>query len=157
MILAISAILAVNLSAREEQKECKGPKLSKEERIEADIQRLSNELFLSDKQAEKFAATYREYAAQAEEIFPKKCCSEKGEEPAQLSDEELDKRANERFENQKKFAELQKKFYGKFRKDLNARQTARVMRLDKGIKCDGPCHHKKADFKGEGHKANGRK
>lgn len=70
MILAISAILAVNLSAQEAKadkaeckKEKKERKFSQEERIERDIKVLSDELYMSEEQAAKFAATYREFIA----------------------------------------------------------------------------------------------
>ena len=125
VILAISAILAVNMSAQEQKKE--GKALSKEERIEMDIQRLTNELYLSDKQAEKFASTYREYAGKMNELFEKNK-PENFEKGKVLSEEELDKMAKKRFANLKEMANLQEKFYDKFRKDLNARQVEKVMR-----------------------------
>ena len=70
MILAISAIVAVNLSAQEkkvEKAECrkdkKECKFTPEQRIEQDIQILSDELYLSEEQSKKFADTYREFMA----------------------------------------------------------------------------------------------
>lgn len=70
MILAISAIVAVNLSAQDvkaEKAECKKEKkerkFSQEERIEKDIKVLSEELYMSEEQAAKFAVTYREFIA----------------------------------------------------------------------------------------------
>ena len=129
MILAISAILVANVSAQEAKRECKGKQLSKEERVEMDINRFKHELMLSDKQAEKFAVTFREYSAQLDEIF-EKGKPEKFEPGKELTDEQLDKLAKERFEGQKKFTELQEKFYVKFRKDLSARQVAKVLRLE---------------------------
>ena len=63
--------MVMSVSAQEMKREFKGKQLSKEERIELDIKRLSNELMLSDAQAEKFAVTYREYAAKKAELFEK--------------------------------------------------------------------------------------
>lgn len=64
MILAISAIFVANMSAQECKKEgFDGKKLSKEERVEFKIKRLTDELMLSDQQAAKFAVTFREYSA----------------------------------------------------------------------------------------------
>ena len=125
MILAVSAILAVNMNAQEQKKE--GKALSKEERIEWEIKRLTNELFLSDKQAEKFAVTYREYAGKMNELLEKNK-PENFEKGKVLSEEELDKMAKKRFANLKEMANLQEKFYDKFRKELNARQVEKVMR-----------------------------
>lgn len=71
MILAVSAILAANMSAQEvkaregefkkDKKECK---LSPEQRVEMDIKYLSEELYLDSAQAVRFGATYREYIAE---------------------------------------------------------------------------------------------
>ena len=143
VILAISAILVANTFAQEQKKECNGGKqLSKEERVEFDIKRFTNELMLSDQQAEKFAVTYREYAAKLDELFEKNVASGKCEKGKDLTDAELDKFAKQRFEGLKKLADLQSKFYDKFRKDLSARQVEKVMHLDApfGPKpCCGKC------------------
>ena len=68
VILAISALLVANVSAQEQKKECK-KQFNKEERVEFDIKRLTNELLLSDEQAVKFAVLYREYAGKLDELF----------------------------------------------------------------------------------------
>lgn len=77
-VMALVAIFAANISAQEvksekaekaevkaEKAECrKGNKECKksfEERTEADIKTLSDELYLDSLQAEKFAKTYRDY------------------------------------------------------------------------------------------------
>ena len=159
IILAISAILVANVSAQEEKRECQGKKLTKEERVEFEIKRFTHELMLSDKQAEKFAVTFREYSAKMDELF-EKGKPEKFEPGKEFTDDQLDKMAKNRFEGQKKFAELQEKFYNKFRKDLSARQVAKVLRLEPcckhegfGPKQDGfgpkPCCGK-PDCKGQG-------
>ena len=150
VILAISAILVANVSAQEFRKECfDGKKLSKEERVEFDIKRFTNELMLSDQQAEKFAVTYREYAAKLDELFQKNALA-KFEPGKVLSDAELDKLAKQRFEGFKNLAELQSKFYDKFRKDLSARQVEKVLRFDEPFghkpccgKHEGKCDNKK--------------
>ncbi len=78
MILAISAILAANVSAQEvkahkgeckkEKKECR---FTPEQRVEMDIKYLSEELYLDSVQALKFADTYREYAAEKSKLNEK--------------------------------------------------------------------------------------
>lgn len=137
VILAISAILAANICAQEQKKECK--QLTKEERLEFEIKRLTNELMLSDAQVEKFAVTYREYASQLGALFEKSECKQKFEPGKVLTDAELDKMAKQRFQNFKELADLQLKYYDKFRKDLSARQVERILRLE------GPCDGKKFD------------
>lgn len=130
MILAISAILVANVSAQEVKHECKGKQFSKEERVELDIKRFTHDLMLSDKQAEKFAATYREYSSELNKLFEKNGAPEKCEPGKQLTDEEIDKKAKQRFENFKALADLQSKYWTKFRKDLSARQTEKVMKFN---------------------------
>ena len=128
ILLAISAFLVANVSAQEQPaKECMhGPALTKEERVELDIKRLTEELYLSDKQADKFAETYREFAAKKDELTGKKECSRK-EKKETLSDAEIEKAAKARFADMKKAVELQEKYYDKFRKFLNPRQVDRVL------------------------------
>ena len=126
VILAISALLAVNISAQEQKKEqFAGKQLSQEEKVEFKIQHLTQELMLSDQQAEKFAATFREYAAEKAKLFSKKD-KKKCEQGKELSDAELDKLAKQRFEEMKKFADLQAKYYDEFRKYLSARQVEKI-------------------------------
>lgn len=127
MILAISAIFALNASAQEAPQDCKGKGFNKEQRVEFEIQRLSQELFLTDQQAEKFAVTYREYAAKLDEFFQKKECPK---DKKQLTEQQLDELAKKRFAKQKEMIDLKLSFYDRFRQDLNARQVARVLHLD---------------------------
>ena len=130
LILALSAILAVNISAQEQQKErVAGKPLSNEEKVELQIKHLSRELMLSEQQAQKFAVTFREYAAAKEKLFPKKA-KKMYEQGKELTDAELDQLAKQRFECKKKFVDLQTKFYDKFRKDLSARQVQKVLQLE---------------------------
>ena len=75
MILAVSAILAANISAREVKahkgeckKELKECMFTPEQRVEMDIKYLTEELYLDEKQAENFAVTYREYVAEKQKL-----------------------------------------------------------------------------------------
>lgn len=77
-IIALSAMMAVSVSAREhkaQKAECKKAgkecKMSREERIEMDIKILSDELYLSEEQSAKFAETYREYKAEQAKLKEK--------------------------------------------------------------------------------------
>ena len=75
LILAMSVMMVANMSAQEakaEKAECqknkKECKMTKEQRIEMDIKFLTDELYLSDEQAAKFAITYREFIAAKEKL-----------------------------------------------------------------------------------------
>jgi hypothetical protein len=142
IILAISAILVANVSAQEQKKECKGKQFTKEERVEFEIRRFTNELMLSDRQAEKFAVIYREYSDEMGKIFEKNAPKENLEPGKELTEKELDQLAKARFEGLRELANLQSKYYDKFRKDLSARQVEKVLRLNEpfGPKpCCGKC------------------
>lgn len=130
VILAISAIFVANISAQEAKKVCfPGDSLTKEQRVELDIKRFTHELMLSDKQAEKFSTTYREYTDKLDELFQKNAPA-KIEPGTVLTESELDKMAKDRFDGIKKFVDLQSKYYDKFRKFLSARQVNKVLRRD---------------------------
>ena len=149
-ILAISAVLVANVSAQEQKKECcKAKQLNKEQRVEMDIQRLTNELLLSDEQSEKFAATYREYASKLDELFKKNEPARKAEPGKELTDKELDKLAKQRFESFKALADLQAKYYDKFRKDLSARQVEKVMHMEQPF-AERPCCKRGCEGKWDG-------
>ncbi len=78
VLLAVSAIIVASVGAQESnaskadnkraKKECQ---MSKEQRIERDIQTLSEELYLSDEQTAKFAVTYREFMAEKAKLNEK--------------------------------------------------------------------------------------
>jgi len=148
VILAISAMLVANMSAQEQKKECfEGQKFSQEERVEFDIKRLTNELMLSDQQAEQFAVTYREYAGKLDKIFQKNAPA-KFEPGKALTDAELDKMAKQRFEGFKEMADLQSKYYDTFRKFLSARQVSKILIFKE------PFDHKPCCGKFEGKSCN---
>ena len=157
VILALSAIFVANISAQEMKNEkCDGKKFNKEERVELDIRRFTNELMLSDQQAEKFAVTYREYSAKMDELFKKNKVFNR-QQGKVLTDAELDQKAKQRFESFKDLADLQSKYYDKFRKDLSARQVTKVLRFDEPFGHKHACgkhqckfdakHHDKFDCK----------
>ena len=130
--LALGALLAANVCAqdlRECPKELRDQQPTLEQRVEKDIKYFIHELYLSDKQAEKFAALYREYSAKLETV-KEKMKPAKPEESKMLSDKELDKQVKQRIAAQKELAKLQSKYYSKFRKELNARQVEKVLRLN---------------------------
>lgn len=144
MILAISAMLVANVCAQDPtQKDSTAKQQTKEERVEQDIMRLTHELMLSDKQAEKFAVTFREFVAARDQIFEKNAKAPDAEARKKLSEKELDQLAKERFNGMKEWANLQSKYYDKFRKNLSARQVEKVLLLNEPFDpkpCPGKCH-----------------
>jgi len=130
MILAVSALLVANVSAQEQKKECcKSKQLNKEERVSFEVKRFVNELLLSDEQAAKFAVTYREYADALDQLFQKNAPKKDFEPGKELTDKELDQLAKQRFDTFKGLADLQSKYYDKFRSFLSARQVEKVLQF----------------------------
>lgn len=75
LILAMSVMMMTSVSAQEAKAEkaaCKKDKkecrMTKEQRVEMDIKFLTDELYLSEEQAAKFAVTYREFIAAKEKL-----------------------------------------------------------------------------------------
>ena len=75
LILAMSVMIMTSMSAQEAKAgkaECKKDKkecrMSKEQRVEMDIKFLTEELYLSEEQAAKFAVTYREFVEAKEKL-----------------------------------------------------------------------------------------
>ena len=75
MILAMSVLMVAGMSAQElkavkaeNRKDKKEFRMNKEQRVEMDIKYLTEELYLSDEQAAKFAVTYREFVAAKEKL-----------------------------------------------------------------------------------------
>ena len=69
-VLMVASVSAQELKAvkAENRKDKKEFKMNKEQRVEMDIKYLTEELYLSDEQAAKFAVTYREFVAAKEKL-----------------------------------------------------------------------------------------
>lgn len=94
-----------------------------EQRIERQAARMDKELMLDDETSAKFLPLYKEYLQAMAECRPAPA-----EHPrkSELSDEELDKRMQTRFECQKKRIETQETYYAKFKKILTMRQVEKI-------------------------------
>ena len=69
-VLMVASVSAQEVKAEkaEGKKDKKEFRMSKEQRVEMDIKFLTEELYLSDEQAAKFAVTYREFIAAKEKL-----------------------------------------------------------------------------------------
>ena len=94
-----------------------------EQRIERQAARMDKELMLDDETSAKFLPLYKEYLQAMAECRPAPA-----ERPrkSELSDEELDKRMQTRFECQKKRIETQETYYAKVKKILTMRQVEKI-------------------------------
>ena len=87
---------------------------------------------LSDKDAEKFKATFQKYMADKKAVFDKYKC-EKPENGQRLTDEQMDKKMKERFAVERELLAVKEKYYSEFRKFLTARQAAQLFQHGKGM------------------------
>lgn len=112
------------------------PKLTPEQRMEAQVQRMGKQLMLDDTKLAQFTSLYKEY------LTALKNCRSTSEDnkvkPCERTDAQIQKDIEQRFETQQKMLDTQKKYYTSFKKILNARQlekvfsTRRPCRMHKG-------------------------
>lgn len=86
---------------------------------------------LSDKDAEKFKATFEKYMAEKKAVFEKHQFP-KPENGQRLTDEQMDKKMKERFAVERELLAVKEKYYSEFRKFLTARQTAQLFQHKQG-------------------------
>lgn len=87
---------------------------------------------LSDKDAEKFKATFQKYMADKKAVFDKHQFP-KPENGQRLTDEQIDKKMKERFAVERELLAVKEKYYSEFRKFLTARQAAKLFQNGKGM------------------------
>lgn len=125
--LAFAAISCTTLFAQnmpEPQKKQRKPVT-----IEKQVNRMANQLMLDDATAAKFAPLYKEYLESLQGCCAQNCCKKATACPksnATLTDKEIEARIEKRFEMQQQRLDIQKKYYDKFKKILNAKQLEKV-------------------------------
>lgn len=125
--LAFAAISCTTLFAQnmpEPQKKQRKPVT-----IEKQVNRMANQLMLDDATAAKFAPLYKEYLENLQGYCAQNCCKKAAACPksnATLTDKEIEARIEKRFEMQQQRLDIQKKYYDKFKKILNAKQLEKV-------------------------------
>ena len=91
-------------------------KRNPEQRIEKHVERMQNSLMLDDAAAAKFAPIYKEY------LLEKANCRPDIVRGKNLSDEQIKKNIEARMDNRQKALDIDRKYYGKLSKILNAKQ-----------------------------------
>lgn len=125
--LAFAAISCTTLFAQnmpEPQKKQRKPIT-----IEKQVNRMANQLMLDDATAAKFAPLYKEYLESLQGCCAQNCCKKAAACPksnATLTDKEIEARIEKRFEMQQQRLDIQKKYFDKFKKILNAKQLEKV-------------------------------
>ena len=131
-ILLLALFIAASTAVVAQEKVC--DKQMMEKRLEFRVKKMQEKLMLDDATAEKFAPIYKEYLQEKAKCFP---VVEFGKE---LTDDQIKKNIEDGMAAQQKMLDVDKKYYNKLSKILNAKQLQQVF-----------C--KKNDFGKEGKKA----
>lgn len=129
-----------------------GQGVRKEWNSELIAKRKAAQLMLDDAAMTKFMPLYQEYL---EALKENRGTKESRQNKAQLTDEEMDKMMQDRFERQQKNLDIQKKYYDKFKKILTMRQVRMLYQNGPvagqraGKKAMGPCGRKGHPAPGE--------
>lgn len=95
--------------------------------------RMAEDMGLDDKTSKDFKELFGKYAEEMEKARGQNFQADKDNRHEQkpLTDAEIDKMMEQSIEQQKKTAEIKEKYFKEFRKILTARQTARVLNMDR--------------------------
>ena len=102
-----------------------------EQRVEKRVQIMQKSLMLDDAAAEKFAPIYKEYLLEMAKCRPN---VERGKN---LTDDQIKKNIEARMDARQKALDVEKKYYGKLSKVLNAKQLQKVFGMKEGFKKGG--------------------
>ncbi len=147
-ILFVALFVAMaSFATAQEKKKCDKP--TPEQRIEFRVKRMQQKLMLDDKKSAEFAALYKEYLTEMTTCRPN---ITRGKE---LSDAEIKGNIEARMDARQKALDIEKKYYSKLSKVLNARQLQVVFSNDKGFgKSDGRKFAPRGKFGGKGKAKN---
>lgn len=114
------AIMVAFTSFATAQEKKGGKKLTPEQRTEFRVRKMQKRLGLDGAEAEKFAPLYKEYLEAKSECRP---AVERGRD---LTDEQIKSNIEARMDARQKALDVEKKYYKKLSKVLNARQLQKV-------------------------------
>lgn len=117
--LAFVMLLAFSGAAVAQQAQVK-EKRTPEQRLEKRVLKMQKELMLDEAAAAKFAPVYKEYLLEMSKCRP---AVERG---GNLTDAQIKKNIEARMDARQKALDVEKKYYGKLSKILNAKQLQKV-------------------------------
>lgn len=127
-ILFMAFMVAVaSFATAQEKKENKDQKVTAEQRLDFRVARVQKSLMLDDASASKFASVYKEYLQEMAKCRPE---LERGKD---LSDEQIKKNIEARIDAKEKAVKVEKKYYEKLSKILNAKQLQKVFAQPEGF------------------------
>lgn len=136
-MLMVACFLGVQvMNAQNEQGKNQGKRnhkrMTMEQMVDMQSNKLIGELGLDDKTAAKFKDVYKKYMTEMNDLrkkdFPKKegVKSDDKKIPAVPTDAEVDKMMRERFEQSRKMLDIREKYYDEFRKFLSPKQVQKI-------------------------------
>lgn len=157
LVLALCAVGSLSAQPRQKQTETKAekPRLTEEERIQRQANRMSAELMLDDKTSAKFTDVYQQYLKEMNDCRKenrkamKESCPQgrtkctQGEKPA-LTDAEIEARIEKRFAQQRQMLDIREKYYKELKKILTPKQLQRIYEKHPAA---GPRHDKRIGHK----------
>lgn len=153
LVLALCAVGSLSAQPRQKQSETKAekPRLTEEERIQRQANRMSAELMLDDKTSAKFTDVYQQYLKEMNDCRKenrkamKESCPQgrtkctQGEKPT-LTDAEIEARIEKRFAQQRQMLDIHEKYYKELKKILTPKQLQRIYEKHPAA---GPRHDKR--------------
>lgn len=152
LVAAVMMVCSTVSMAQDQQS--KKPEFNREQYMQMMWQKKTQRLMLTSEQADKLAPVYKEYVAEMIQLRAKCGAKKGGCKPGEckaMTEAEKDKCLKERLDNQRKRADIQEKYYNKFRKIANADQSRKLLQLN----C--PKHGKCGKMKGKHGKKNFKK
>lgn len=141
-LMVLALLVAGGLSAQVEKKPAdrmKRPRLTEEEMIQKQTERMTTALLLDDATAAKFAPVYQQYLKDMAGIRKeaRKNAPAEGEQPQKAekkapTDAEIEARIEQRFDQCRKMLDTREKYYKEFKQMLTAKQIEKIFR-------QGPC------------------
>ena len=131
LIMAMMAAFASFANAQEQKPVEEQQACQLDKRIEAHVARMNERFLLDDAKAEKFASLYKEYLLEMQKCRPEIVSGK------DLSDEQIKKNMEARMDTRQKALDVEKKYYNKLSKVLNAKQLQKVFGNKDGFKGHG--------------------
>lgn len=125
-ILIMAFMVAFTSFATAQEKKA-GKKFTPEQRIEFRVKKMQDKLMLDEAEAAKFAPLYKEYLAEKAKCRP---AVERGKD---LTDEQMMKNMEACMDARQKALDVDKEYFGKFSKILNAKQMKQVFGKKEGF------------------------
>ena len=118
IVLMALVVAFTSYATAQEKKEA--PKMTEEQKVEFRVAKMQKSLGLDEATAAKFAPLYKEYIQELAKCRPE---LKRGKE---LTDEQVKENIEARIDAKEKAAKVEKKYYGKFSKILDAKQLQKL-------------------------------